>query len=84
MSRKNDPKCENGFLKLTPEKEEGKRFIKVIILIGIMFFPISLLANKEITIYNGKITKSMEFGFYKKKLHYEFKRYNHKKSKIMV
>lgn len=63
---KNDPKCENGFLKLTPEKEEGKRFIKVIILIGVMFFPISLLANKEITIYKGKITKSMEFGFYKK------------------
>lgn len=63
---KNDPKYENRFLKLTPEKEEGKRFIKVIILIGVMFFPISLLANKEITIYNGKITKSMEFGFYKK------------------
>ncbi|WP_180753812.1 hypothetical protein [Campylobacter ureolyticus] len=63
---KNDPKFENGFLKLTLEKEEYKRFIKVIILIGVMFFPISLLANKEITIYNGKITKSVEFGFYKK------------------
>ena len=31
-----------------------------------MFFPISLLANKEICIYKGKITKSIEFGFYKK------------------